>query len=109
MGVDLQRVDLQNKKFICLGCGVTELFASSGLTQGFSEDMEEFRQEHATCTMPDHDFKPGDKVEFCGIEGTVVENYGSSGLVDVPGDGRVAWYWVFQGTPVRRINANSNS
>lgn len=106
--MDLRRVDLQNKRFICLGCGVTELFASSGLTQGFSEDMAAFREEHATCTMPDHDFKPGDRVEFCGEEAVVVDNYGDSGTVEIPGQGRMKWYWVFQGTPVRRVNASNS-
>lgn len=47
------------------------------------------------------DFKPGDRVEFCGIEAIVVANYGRSGIVEIPGEGRCAWHWVFQGEPVR--------
>lgn len=104
--MDLQRVDLKDKKFICIGCGEEQFFASSGMSQDFMNDMAAFREEHATCALPV--FAPGDKVEFCDIVGTVVENYGTSGLVDVPGDGRVEWYWVFQGTPVRRVNADNS-
>lgn len=54
---------------------------------------------------PGSNFKPGDKVEFCGIEAVVVANYGSSGVVDIPGEGRCAWYWMFQGEPVRLVEA----
>lgn len=49
------------------------------------------------------DFKPGDKVEFCGERAVVVANYGSSGLVEIPGEGRCHWYWEFQGEPVRLV------
>lgn len=52
------------------------------------------------------DFKPGDRVEFCGIEAIVVANHGSSGTVEVPGEGRVSWYWEFDGEPVRHAQTS---
>ena len=51
------------------------------------------------------DFKPGDRVSFCGEEAVVVENYGTQGIVEIPGEGRCKWYWVFQGEPVRLVKA----
>lgn len=49
------------------------------------------------------DFKPGDTVEYCGEQATVLANYGTSGTVEIPGEGRMSWYWVFDGEPVRLI------
>ena len=46
-------------------------------------------------------FKPGDRVEYCGEEAIVIANYGSSGTVEIPGEGRMSWYWFFDGEPVR--------
>jgi len=50
--------------------------------------------------MKTPNFKPGDRVEFCGIEAVVIANHGSMGTVEIPGEGRMRWYWVFQGEPV---------
>jgi hypothetical protein len=47
------------------------------------------------------DFKPGDQVVFCDIEAVVIANHGSTGVVEIPGEGRMTWYWVFQGEPVK--------
>src|SRR5271154_2567127 len=49
------------------------------------------------------DFKPGDKVEFCGIKAKVVSNYGSSGIVEVSGEGRMTWRWIFEGAKVKLV------
>jgi len=49
------------------------------------------------------DFKPGDKVEFCGIRAKVVSNHGDSGIVEVSGEGRMTWRWVFEGEPVKLV------
>jgi len=51
------------------------------------------------------DFKRGDTVEFCGIRATVVENYGRSGIVEVPGEGRMVWWWHFGGTDVTLVES----
>jgi hypothetical protein len=51
--------------------------------------------------MVNPNFKPGDRVEYCGIEAVVIANHGSTGTVEIPGEGRMTWYWVFQGEPVR--------
>jgi hypothetical protein len=48
-------------------------------------------------------FKPGDRVDFCGIEAIVIANFGSSGTVEIPGEGRMSWYWEFDGEPVRLV------
>jgi hypothetical protein len=45
-------------------------------------------------------FKPGDRVLYCGEEATVIENYGRSGTVEISGQGRMNWYWEFQGESV---------
>ena len=50
-------------------------------------------------------FKPGDRVEFCGEEAVVVMNYGSQGVVEIPGTGKCVWHWMFQGTPVTLVKA----
>jgi len=50
-------------------------------------------------------FKPGDRVSYCGEEAVVIANHGSSGIVEIPGEGRCKWYWVFQGEPVRLVKA----
>jgi len=46
-------------------------------------------------------FKPGDKVEFCGIKAKVIANYGDSGIVEISGEGRMTWRWVFEGEAVK--------
>ena len=48
-------------------------------------------------------FKPGDVVSFCGEEAVVVADHGDRGTVEMPGEGRMTWYWVFQGEPVRLV------
>jgi hypothetical protein len=48
-------------------------------------------------------FKPGDRVEFCGIKAKVVSNHGESGIVEVPGEGQMTWRWIFEGTPVTLV------
>jgi hypothetical protein len=50
--------------------------------------------------MSNTPFKPGDRVEFCGIEAVVIANHGSMGTVEIPGEGRMTWYWIFQGEAV---------
>lgn len=48
-------------------------------------------------------FVPGETVSFCALVGTVVENHGSSGVVDMAGGGeRVTLQWTFQGMKVER-------
>jgi hypothetical protein len=46
-------------------------------------------------------FKPGDRVEYCGEEAIVIANHGSSGTVEIPGEGRMTWYWMFDGEAVK--------
>lgn len=53
-------------------------------------------------TNDESPFVPGEAVVFCGLVGTVVENHGSGGVVEVPGEGRVQWHWTFQGEKVER-------
>ena len=48
-------------------------------------------------------FKRGDVVEYCGEQATVIANYGTSGTVEIVGQGRMSWYWNFDGEPVRLI------
>jgi hypothetical protein len=48
-------------------------------------------------------FKPGDRVSYCGEEAVVVENYGDSGLVEIPGGGCMRWYWRFEGKAVKLV------
>lgn len=49
------------------------------------------------------DFKPGDVVEYCGEQATVIANYGTSGTVEITGQGRMSWYWSFDGEPVKLV------
>lgn len=49
------------------------------------------------------DFKPRDKVEFCGDHATVISNLGSGGYVDLGEGQHCYWYWIFEGTPVTRV------
>jgi hypothetical protein len=49
------------------------------------------------------DFKPGDRVEFCGIQAVVIANHGSTGTVEIPGEGRMSWYWEFDGAQVTLV------
>lgn len=51
----------------------------------------------------DADFKPGERVQFCGEEAIVLANYGTSGDVQILGEGRCHWYWKFQGEAVTRV------
>jgi hypothetical protein len=53
--------------------------------------------------MQRFDFKPGDRVEYCGDEAVVIANHGSTGTVEIPGEGRMTWYWNFQGTAVTLV------
>ena len=46
-------------------------------------------------------FKPGDKVEFCDIAATVITNHGDRGIVEISGEGRMTWRWVFEGEAVK--------
>jgi hypothetical protein len=48
-------------------------------------------------------FKPGDRVEFCGEEAVVIANHGRSGTVEIPGEGRMSWYWHFDGADVTLV------
>jgi len=57
--------------------------------------------------MKKTNFKPGDKVEFCGIKAKVIANHGSSGIVEVPGEGQMTWHWVFDGTPVTLVKSRA--
>lgn len=50
-----------------------------------------------------YDFRPGDTVEYCGEEATVVTNHGSCGTVEIKGQGRMSWYWDFQGELVNLV------
>jgi hypothetical protein len=91
------RVNLRDLQLVCGNCGVIENF-QPGLTLAFEETITKFRQVHTACPRPI--FKPGDHVSFCGEKAVVVENHGSSGTVEIPGQGRMNWYWEFQGEPV---------
>ena len=55
--------------------------------------------------MKTQDFKPGDRVSFCGEEATVVENWGTDGYVEDDAGNRMRWYWEFQGEPVILVKA----
>jgi hypothetical protein len=47
-------------------------------------------------------FHPGEWVEFCGERAIVVKDYGHCGIVEIPGEGQMTWYWDFQGELVKR-------
>ena len=56
-------------------------------------------------TNDDAPFQPGERVEFCGEEVEVVQNFGQSGRVRWPRSGEIGvFYWRFEGEPVRRVN-----
>ena len=48
-----------------------------------------------------YDRKPlpaGTVIEFCGEKAVVAVDYGGNSLVvEVPGEGRMTWYWKFDG------------
>jgi hypothetical protein len=101
------RVNLNDMQLVCGNCGVIERF-QSGLVGEFENQLSTFRGAHAACPRPT--FKPGDRVSFCGDEAVVVENHGTSGIVEV-GTGRIkermTWYWEFQGEPVIPVRTES--
>lgn len=94
------RAELESRTLSCADCGAEEPFVSNE-TEAFLNQMDEFSRKHSTCVPKP--FEVGELVEFAGIEATVVSNEGTTGWVDVPGDGRVKWYWNFDGTPTRRV------
>lgn len=49
------------------------------------------------------EFKPGDRVSYCGDEATVVANWGGEGTVRDDAGNQMRWYWMFQGEPVRLV------
>lgn len=118
--MDTLVVNLEQRKQVCLRCGTEERFPSN-LTGELLAAMDTFREKHTNCLavpQPEHSvpsinatkpFKPGDVVEYCGEEAVVVENFGSSGVVRLVPEGRMTWYWVFQGTPVTLVRAASDS
>ena len=54
-------------------------------------------------------FLPGDRVEYCGDEATVVDNFGSSGDVRDDAGNTMQWYWEFQGTRVTLVKNTRQS
>jgi len=48
-------------------------------------------------------FEPGDRVKYCGDEGTVVSNSGDGGVVRFDDGMTCKWWWVFAGTPVTLV------
>lgn len=52
-----------------------------------------------------HKFRAGDVVEYCGEQATVIANYGTSGVVEIEGQGRMSWYWKFDGADVTLVKA----
>jgi hypothetical protein len=94
------RAELETRTLMCYNCDAEEPFVSN-VTEEFLQQMDAFSAKHRTCQPKP--FEVGELVEFAGIEGTVVSNDGDSGVVDIPGDGRVKWYWNFDGTSTRRV------
>lgn len=100
MNSDHVRMSPKNQKFLCTHCGVYKPI-NPGLTSGLQDQIDAFTTAHAAC--PVLVFKSGDRVSFCGEEATVVSNYGDSGTVEIDGQGRMNWYWKFQGERVMPV------
>jgi hypothetical protein len=94
---DHTRVNPKTLELVCTHCGVIEPIKPN-LTARLEDQISTFNSTHNACPVPV--FKPGDKVTFCGETAIVVSNYGDSGTVEIPGQGRMNWYWKFQGERV---------
>ena len=81
----------------CTHCGAV-LPLTPGPTLEMQNKLEAFGEEHSKCKPVV--FEPGDRVSFCGEEATVVMNFGTQGVVEIPGEGKCTWYWTFQGERV---------
>lgn len=101
------RMSPKNMEFLCTHCGTFKPI-EPGLTSRLEDQIARFESDHASCPVPV--FKPGDKVSFCGEHAVVVANYGDSGTVEIAGQGRMNWYWSFQGErvmPVKGVHAKA--
>lgn len=97
---DHTRVNPKTMELVCTHCGVIKPIEPS-LTAHLEVQINRFNSDHTACPVPV--FKAGDKVMFCGETATVVSNFGSSGVVEIPGEGRMTWYWEFQGERVMPV------
>lgn len=98
---DHTRVNPKTQEFVCQHCGTVQPIESS-LTAHLEDQIARFNSDHIACPVPV--FQPGDKVVFCGERATVIANYGDSGTVEIEGQGRMNWYWKFQGERVMPYN-----
>jgi hypothetical protein len=97
---DHTRVNPKNMELVCTHCGTVKPI-EPGLTSRLEDQINRFNSDHIACPVPV--FKPGDKVSFCGETATVVSNFGDSGEVEIPGEGKMRWYWQFQGERVMPV------
>jgi len=91
------RVSLKNMRVICGNCGCTDRILP-GAVVALESMLSSFREAHSACPRPV--FKIGDRVQFCGEQAVVVENFGSQGYVKTSDGQQVRWYWDFEGEPV---------
>ena len=75
---------------------MSEAIANPTADAGSLEDM-----------VGDAPFAAGERVQYCGYTATVVADHGSSGIVDVDGEGRMTWHWKAYGDFVGRIHNDS--
>jgi hypothetical protein len=60
--------------------------------------------------IPTRPLPAGTQIEYCGIRATVVrDNGGASVQVEVAGEGRMSWWWKFQGEECKVVSAPSGS
>ena len=82
---------------------ITEnLMLEDKLPANLIADIDRFL-ERRPATNSEMAFEPGEVIEFCGDQYTVVSNYGDHGEVDTHGEGVVKFCWVFEDTECTRV------
>jgi len=51
----------------------------------------------------------GSQIEYCDIRASIIRDDGGSSVeVEIPGEGRMSWYWQFQGDECKIIQPNAS-
>lgn len=95
---------IQNEANVCPRCLSKNAGENCSICQNWSDERAR-EQRDWTLLRQRRKFQPGDVVEYCGEEAVVIENFGSSGAVRLVPEGRMTWYWAFQGVPVTLVRA----
>lgn len=50
----------------------------------------------------------GSQIDYCDIRASIIRDDGGSSVeVEIPGEGRMSWYWKFQGEECKIIQPNA--